>query len=116
MLALTLPLNQGEFLRSTRHGYRKLVVLQVCRNGRINRPIWYSALRYVTCSSGVNLNRKSFCWLWMVPALFALLPGCGRALGRARLFFRSCHHMAMGTVLRSRNGAAFALEAQTHQR
>src|SRR5260221_12001702 len=40
------------------------VVLQVCRNGRINRPIWYAALRYVTCSSGVNLNRKSFCWLW----------------------------------------------------
>src|SRR5258707_15898245 len=52
----------------------------------------------------------------LVRALFALLPGCGRALSRARTLGRPCYCLEMGAALRPGNGTGFALEAQTHQR
>src|SRR5260221_1482812 len=81
---------EGDGREARRNRYRITrgwVVLQVCRNGRINRPIWYSALRYVTCSSGVNLNRKSFCWLWDGTCAFRSPTGMWKSSWPSAAFF-----------------------------
>jgi hypothetical protein len=53
---------------------------------------------------------------WLVSALFLVVSGRRTVARRARLARRSRHGVALGPAVCARNGATFALQAQTEQR